>query len=71
MQTAETPLRQTKQAQHNHHLNSSKINWAEMDGYQQTISPLSEQDKGRGKILGAEQEHKLAEQNVVGRKREQ
>lgn len=68
MQAAETPLRQTKQAQHNHDLNSSTISWAEMHGSQQAISPLPEQDKGRGKILGAEEEHKLAEQNLADRK---
>lgn len=68
MQAAETPLRQTKQVEHDHHLNSSTISWAEMDGSQQTISPLPEQDKGRGKILGAEQVHKLAGQNLVDRK---
>lgn len=68
MQAVEAPLRQIKQAQHDHRLNSSTISCAEMDESQKTISPGPEQGKGRGKILGAEEEHKLAEQNLVDRK---
>lgn len=57
----------TKQASSaDHHLNTSTISWAEMDGSRQTILP--EQDTGTGKILGAEEGHKLAEQDLVDRK---
>lgn len=49
MQAVEAPLRQTKQAQHDHHLNSSTISWAEMDGSQWSSLHTRSKVRGEGK----------------------